>query len=133
MRPAAPVTVLIVNQDDIGGLLSEVFDQSGALTRNVNLQASRCLGIDALVEPGSTDYFPHPKRLLARNPCPLKRPHHRMTDDCRGAQHQNLRMRPEPCNLILDLPDVDAGIEPDACFREHGHNDKYCGDAKPTR
>src|SRR5947208_11233671 len=86
MRPAAPVTVLIVNQDDIRGLLSEVFEQSSALTRNVNLEASRCLGIDGVVQAGSTNYFPHPKRLLARNPGSLKRPHHRMADDCRGAQ-----------------------------------------------
>src|SRR5438876_3057342 len=101
MRPAAPVTVLIVNQYDIRGLLSEVVEQSSALTRNVNLEAGRCLGIDPLVPPGSMNYSPHPKRILAGNPRPLKRPHHRMTDDCRGAQHQNPRMRPEPCNLIL--------------------------------
>src|SRR5712692_5476417 len=106
MCSATPVTVLIVNQDDIRGLLSEIFDQSSALTRNVNLQTSRCLGVDGLVQLGSTNYSPHPKRLLARDPCPLKRPHHRMTNDCRGAQHQNPRIRPEPCNLILDLPDV---------------------------
>src|SRR5436309_16062500 len=111
MRRAAPVTVLIVNEDHIRGLLSEVFDQSRALARNVNLEASRCLGIDGLVQPESTNYFPHPKRLLARNPRPLEHLHHRMTDDCRGAQHQNPRMRSEPCNLIFDLPDVDACIE----------------------
>src|SRR5258706_15498475 len=133
MRTAAPVTVLIVNQDDVRGLLSEVFDQSGALTSKVNLQSSRCLGIDGFVQQRSTNCSPHPKRILARNPCPLQRPHHRMTDDCCSAEHQNSRMRPEPCNLILDLPDIDACIEPHACFREHGHNDKHCSDAKPTR
>src|SRR5258706_4149487 len=133
MRPATPVAVpLIVNQDDIRGLLSEVFDQSSALTRKVNLQPSRCLGIYGFVQQRPTNYSPYPKRILARNPCPLKRPHHRMTDDRGGAQHQYPRMRPEPCNLILDLPDVDACIEPHACFREHGQNDKHCSDGKPT-
>src|SRR6266404_9649930 len=124
MRPAAPVTVLIVNQDDIRRLLSEIFDQSSALPRNVNLQTSRCLGIDGFVPPGSTNYSPYPKRILARNPCPLKRPHHRMTDDRGGAQHQNPRMRPEPRNLIFNLPDIDACIKPHACFPEHGKNNK---------
>ena len=70
MRPAGPVTVLIVNQDDIRGLHSEVFDQSSALTRKVNLQTSRCLGIDGFIPP-IDELFPVPKAHFGAKPMSL--------------------------------------------------------------